>query len=65
MDLQDLVGVLLTQPLLLEDAEMVQALHILILGNVRKSGICHAQLLALVDVGRAPQAVDGSGQHLG
>src|SRR5699024_10197639 len=63
MDLKDLISVFLRQSLLLKNPEMIQALHILILGNICKSGVGHSQLLALVNIRSSSETVDHSSQH--
>ena len=62
---QNPVSLFLAQALVPQDVVIVDALHVLVLGQVGEVGVGHAQLLPLVDVGGAPQAVDGGGQHLG
>ena len=44
---------------------MIDALDVAVLVQAGKAGVRHADLLALVDVGRAAQAVDDRAQHLG
>ena len=51
-------------PLIKEDFVVVQALHVAVLCDVRVLRVRHAELLALIDVGRAAHEMDARGEHL-
>ena len=64
MDLDDPQRVRRGKTFFLQDLIVVQTFHIPELADLRKICIGHAQFLALIYIGRAPQAVDNRGQHL-
>ena len=65
MHAQDVVRAVLMQAAVTQDVEVIDALHVAVLVERGKARVGHADLLALVDVGRAAQAVDDRAQHLG
>ena len=62
---QDIVNAVLVQAAAAQDVVMVDALDVAVLVQRGKTGVGHAQFLALIDVRRAAQAMDDRAQHLG